>query len=511
MHQDLIVKNRLFPNWSTVLLIAGLLLSACQPQVIPLDSQHLADDANPANTEGQFSVSIQQSSNPEATPLPTRPPYQPGELVDYIAQPGDTLPILAINFNTTEEEIRLANPFIPQDATTMPPGMPMKIPIYYAPLWGSPFKILPDSHFVNSPAHQDFDTRAFVAAQPGWLNGFIGYAGGATRSGAELVDLVALNFSVSPRLLLALLEYHAGALTQPTPTPQAEIYTLLHRNPQYRGVNNQLIWTANALNDIFYTRRAGNLRSIVRQDGTLERPDPWQNAATVAMQAYFARMFSTEDYLQAISPDGFYRTYVDLFGDPWEDDQPHIPGSLTQPEFKLPFKTGSTWALTGGPHTAWGTGAPYAALDFAPPSVAGGCLPTSELVTAMAPGFVVRSEPGIVVLDLDGDGDERTGWVIFHLHIATEGRAPVGAILQTGDPIGYPSCEGGRSTGTHVHIARKFNGEWMLAEGMLAFNMEGWVAHNGPRPYLGILTRHGQTVIACECSNAASFITAGER
>ena len=38
--------------------------------------------------------------------------------------------------------------------------------------------------------------------------------------------------------------------------------------------------------------------------------------------------------------------------------------------------------------------------------------------------------------------------------------------------------EGGHVTGTHVHIARKYNGEWIPADG-LAFNLEGWVAHDG--------------------------------
>lgn len=31
----------------------------------------------------------------------------------------------------------------------MPPGMPMKIPIYYLPFWSSSYKVLPDSLFVN--------------------------------------------------------------------------------------------------------------------------------------------------------------------------------------------------------------------------------------------------------------------------------------------------------------------------------------------------------------------------
>jgi hypothetical protein len=74
--------------------------------------------------------------------------------------------------------------------------------------------------------------------------------------------------------------------------------------------------------------------------------------------------------------------------------------------------------------------------------------------------------------------------------------------------IGYPSCEGGRVTGTHVHISRKYNGEWILADGPLAYNMEGWLAHNGTEPYLGTLTKGELNVKACECSDLYSTIQA---
>jgi murein DD-endopeptidase MepM/ murein hydrolase activator NlpD len=219
----------------------------------------------------------------------------------------------------------------------------------------------------------------------------------------------------------------------------------------------------------------------------------------------FNRLYALDQYALAVSPEGFAKTYRNLFGDP-STVEPHIPGSLVQPEFSLPFERGSVWAYTGGPHTAWGVGQPLAAIDFAPPSVASGCLSTSQWATAVASGVVARSEYGEVVLDLDGDGDERTGWVVFYLHLATEGRAPVGAQLAAGDPIGHPSCEGGTSTGTHVHIARKYNGEWMLAEGMLAFNLEGWISHTGDLPYQGTLTLGNRTITARVCSNQASFI-----
>jgi len=479
-------------------LILGLawLLSACQSQVASFSAgADLAAASTPPVTSQQTPIAV-----------PTRQVFAPGELVDYTAQTGDTLPALAARFNTTVEEILEANSFIPKSATTMPPGMPMKIPIYYVPFWGSSYRIIPDSQFVNGPAMVDFDSSKFVAQQPGWLNGYKEYAAGATRSGAEIVDYVARNFSVSPTLMLALLEYHSGALTNPNPSTEATTYPMGYKALDRQGLYRQLLWSVNVLNQGYYGWRNAHLLSIEYEDGRIERFDPWQNAASVALHYYFNLLLPSNEYLAAISPDGLARTYATLFGDPWVQDKPHIPGSLEQPEMRLPFLPGGAWALTGGPHTAWGNGEPFAALDFAPPSTSSGCIPTSQWATAVAPGLVVRSETGEVVLDLDGDGDERTGWVIFYLHVGTEGRVPIGERLQTGDPVGHPSCEGGSSTGTHVHIARKYNGEWILAEGPLAFNLEGWIAHDGSKAYLGTLTRGSSTVTACVCSNSASFI-----
>ena len=266
----------------------------------------------------------------------------------------------------------------------------------------------------------------------------------------------------------------------------------------------QLIWTANTLNNLYYDIRASKLTSFDHLDGTMERPDPWQNAATVTLQVYFSKFFAGDDYTRAISPVGFAATYQALFGDPWADPHPHLPGSLRQPDLVLPFQSGKSWAYTGGPHTGWGEGAPLAAIDFAPPSVAGGCQPTDEWATAAADGVIARTETGLAVLDLDGDGDERTGWNILYLHAELAPGVVTGSQVRTGDIIGHPSCEAGRATGTHIHIARKYNGEWMLADGPVPFNLEGWIAHAGPAPYEGTLTRFGRTVTACQCSDQYS-------
>ena len=485
-----------------VLLLSILCSSACQPQVSSV-SVGLSDDS----TLIQESAATPALAEPTLAPVPTRPVYSPGELVDYIAQPGDTLPALAVRFNTSVPEILAENTFIPASATTMPPGMPMKIPIYYLPLWGSSYRIIPDSQFVYGPALIGFDTQAFVSTHPGWLKDVIGFASGANQTGAQFVDDIALNYGISPRLLLALLEYQAGALTQPTPPEDLIDYPLGFRSYQYKGLYMQLVRAADLLIDYYAGWRTGSLTEMYYPDGSQARFDPWLNASTASLQAYLNSVYRGENYDRAISAAGLARTFQELFGDPWINDQPHIPGSLAQPDFTLPFEAGHTWAYTGGPHNAWGNLRPYSALDFAPPSVASGCLPSSEWVTAVADGIVARLDGGILVLDLDGDGDERTGWNVFYLHVTNEGIAPLGAQLTRGQRLGHPSCEGGSSTGTHVHIARKYNGEWIPAEGVLAFNMEGWVAANGRLPYQGTLQRFSQTIIANQYANATSFIT----
>jgi len=475
----------------TVTLIA-LILSSCAPSGSTINIQNMITPLAPT-----------------LVPAPTsgRPAYNPGELVEYTAQGGDTIPALAARFNTTAAEIFEANPIIPREATTMPPGLPMQIPIYYLPLWGTDFKSIPDSAFVNGPAHVGFSTSAFVASSSGWLKNYRAYAGGRNRTGAEMVDYVAVNYSISPRLLLALLEYQSGALTQPE--LPASRYLLGFRRTFYDTPYLQLVIAANTLNNAYYSWREGELTEFELLDSTLTRPDPWQNAGSVALQYYFSRIYSGNEYYASIGRDGLARVYRDLFGDSWLDPATFgIPGSLQQPELRFPFRAGYIWAYTGGPHAGWGSGQPFAAVDFAPASDTSGCytVPNDVFATAMADGLVVRSDIDGVIIDLDKDGDERTGWVLFYLHLATTGRVGVGQEVKAGDPVGYPSCEGGSSTGTHIHVARKYNGEWILADGPLAFNFEGWVVRNGEDVYEGTLTRGPLTVVACTCSDEASQI-----
>jgi hypothetical protein len=108
---------------------------------------------------------------------------------------------------------------------------------------------------------------------------------------------------------------------------------------------------------------------------------------------------------------------------------------------------------------------------------------------------------------MDGDGYEQTGWTLLYLHIETRDRIPLGTWVEVGDRIGHPSCEGGRATGTHVHMARRYNGEWVPADGPLPFTLSGYVARAGTEAYQGWLIRESEIIYANTASTFETHIS----
>jgi len=371
---------------------------------------------------------------------------------------------------------------------------------------------MPDSEVVYSPSAVDFDVSAFVNQAGGYLKDQMEWhKSTGMKTGAEVLQRVAIENSINPRLLLALLEWHSFWVYGRPENPDQIKYPLGHIDPLDNQLYTQLIWTVNQLSIGYYAYREGRLTEIHFSDGVSIRLAPDLNAGTAALQYYFAQLYSGQAWVDALNLEtGFPALHARMFGNPWERAQtvePLFPPGVVQPPLTLPFAPNWVWSLTGGPHGAWEHDGAFAALDFAAGANNPGCVESMAWVAASASGLVVRTGPGLVVVDLDGDGKEQTGWVLVYLHVATKDRIPIGSWVATGDYLGHPSCEGGVATGTHLHLARKFNGEWVPADGPLPFNLEGWIAHAGEAPYKGTLTRDGKTVIACTCSNAASFIS----
>jgi LasA protease len=274
-------------------------------------------------------------------------------------------------------------------------------------------------------------------------------------------------------------------------------YPITNDTPSRTGLFRQLSWVANELNRGFYSRRVGGLNEFPLADGSLVQVSPKVNDASAALQYVLGKMMGFREWQSAVGPLGLYAGYISLFGDPSKSPGVSpIPSDLTQPELQLPFEKKQAWFFTSGPHSAWGDGAAWAALDFAPDEDQFGCFDSKAWVTATADGLVVWSADGQVVQNLDGYADEGTGWTILYMHIASAGRVEVGTKLLAGDRIGHPSCEGGPSNGTHLHLARRYNGEWIPADQNMPFILSGWVSKGDGVEYDGSLVRGDAEIFA---------------
>jgi len=508
---------------ASALLIAGV---ACARGDVQMSGGVGSGGIAPANTQAPdatqeptgymvstvFAFPTASPSHPEPISSPTLPPTPTlnagtgPESVLYESQPGDTLRTVAVRFGVVPSDLRTSQGQLPSDGL-IDPGTLLVIPKRLSEV-GPSERLIPDSELIYSPHAAEFDTLNFAAEQGGYLIRYGQYIGGKWLNGAEVVQLAAIDHSINPRILLAFVEYHSNWVTNSRqPVGNDFDYPLGIVNEEFKGLYRQLVWITNELGKGYYGWRAGTLTDLILLDGSYVRLDPTQNAGTVSLQYIFGLRSNRANWEGVLGPDGFIATYERLFGDPWSYSHPLFEPGVEQPDLILPFTEGRMWSFTGGPHGAWEREAAWAALDFAPASTESGCVPSDAWIVASAAGLVLRSENGLVVIDLDGDGREQTGWVLLYLHVATQSRVQAGIFVEQGDLIGHPSCEGGIATGTHVHMARKYNGEWILADGPLPFNLSGWVAQAGSLPYQGALNKGDETVLACTCASKETLIS----
>jgi len=515
--------NSVFRKAAYIIILIGMFLSACgtnlwgtnDPILTPTST--MTTPTGPEYTPTNFPVppTTTQSATvtPSMTVMPTEviTPGTPRPSTVYSSQSGDSLEAVALHFGVQVSDITSSGS-LPANGL-LNPGTLLIIPNLLSNVTTTPSQqVMPDSELVYSPSSQSFNIENYVSSAGGKLSTFHEYlVTVGMQSGAEGIQQMAYWSSIDPRILLAIIQYYTGWVKGPPKAGIDETYPLGFRDTRFQGLFMQLRLPVKELLAGYYGWRDGKLTELTFPDGSTLRLAPTLNAGTVAVQYMFSRRLNFADWLQVLDPDtGFPAFYSSMFGDPWERAQeigPLFPPDLAQPTFSLPFEIGVPWTLTGGPHPAWEKESAWAALDFAPPMDAEGCGESTAWVVAIDSGQIVRSETGYVVLDLDGDGFEQTGWVVLFLHIATKDRVKVGTWVNAGDHIGHPSCEGGDATGTHVHIARKYNGEWVAAGDPLPFVMSGWTAHFGSAPYKGTLTKGTQVVTASTVSVYDSQIT----
>lgn len=515
-------KKQRRPGLGIVLILILLIIAlslACARSIPSGEDQSwqppvfMGGNLTPSPTAFSFLPPTRLPGAPILSPTPDSPHQLPSiriEPAQYIVQPGDTLGIIAQNYNLSVEQIMKANKITNPDVLDV--GQKLIIPVPTPEGMGPDFKIIPDSELVYGPVSAGFDIAEFIKSQKGYLSDYREKIDEQKYTGAEIIQLITRDYSVNPRLLLALLEYQSQWVTKTNPDKNTLDYPLGWRDPQRKGLYRQLAWTANNLNRGYYLWRVNGIGTWVMADGRVVPIAATINAGTAGIQYFFSQLFNYNNWITTVSPKGIFDAYSRLFGYPFDlAVEPLLPPGLQQPAMQLPFETGVKWAFTGGPHAGWDSGSAWAALDFAPGGEALGCVQSDKWVTAIADGLITRSEDGIVMQDvndpngLPSDGLEQTGWVILYMHIESRDRAKVNAYVKAGDFLGHPSCEGGLSTGTHVHIARRYNGEWIPADQGIPFILDGWVSAGTGIEYEGYLEKNNKKIIA-EAGNSNTNI-----
>src|SRR5512143_164288 len=148
---------------------------------------------------------------PLTTPTPDRPhtlptPRQAAQ--QYVVAAGDTLGSIAEAYGVSVQDLERANNLNSDGLLSI--GQSVNVPAPSLGEAGSSFKIIPDSELVYGPGSAQFDIAAYIQSRNGYLASYTQDINEQVFTGAQVVERVAQNYSVNPRLLLALLDYRSN-------------------------------------------------------------------------------------------------------------------------------------------------------------------------------------------------------------------------------------------------------------------------------------------------------------
>ncbi|MCI0520429.1 MAG: LysM peptidoglycan-binding domain-containing protein, partial [Chloroflexi bacterium] len=242
-------------------------------------------EATAAATALPFLPPTRLPGAPILTPTPDDPHEMPHARTDteqYVVQFGDTLGLIAQRYGVTLEQLIAANSL--PNPNLLDVGQTLAVPAPQPQGVGPSFKVIPDSELVYGPASAVFDIESFVHSQGGYLAKYHEDLDGVTYSGAQVVARVAREFSVNPRLLLAVLQYQSNWLTKSDLGQARKDYPMGIQEEWRKGLYRQLSWAANNLNRGYYLWRANAAATWLLADGSVAPIDPSINAGTAGVQ-----------------------------------------------------------------------------------------------------------------------------------------------------------------------------------------------------------------------------------
>ena len=147
--------------------------------------------------------------------------------------------------------------------------------------------LMPDSDVVDSPSALDFDVEKFVASAGGYLSTYkepTSNASSGWNTGAQVIERVAIESSINPRLLLSLLEFESHWVFGQPANLQQTTYPMGYVEFSHKTLYSQLNWAVEQIDVGYYYWREGLLTELTFKDGSKLRLAPPLNAGTVAVQ-----------------------------------------------------------------------------------------------------------------------------------------------------------------------------------------------------------------------------------
>ena len=182
---------------------------------------------------------------------------------------GDTSEALANRFGVDPGEIQWDRPVQEQSQYQglIDPGQVLVIPNRLGETTPSS-RLLPDSELIFSATAVDFDPAAYVQEQGGYFSQYLeSIWSGLPQDGAAVVSEVAIENSINPRLLLALLEYRCGCIRGDLKEGIDPVYLADVGEWKHNGLYRQLVWLASQMEEGYYGWRAGTLTQLTFEDG----------------------------------------------------------------------------------------------------------------------------------------------------------------------------------------------------------------------------------------------------
>ena len=285
------------------------------PPTVPLPAS-VTPTLTPTDT-ATFTITPTSIPFVTSTPLPTQstpnvsgtallPTFDVPTIL-YYSQSGDTLPAVATRFDVSLSDIR-SNVDIPQTAL-INPGTLLLIPKRITDPTTPNIQLIPDSELVFSATAVKFDIAGYINQSGGNLSTYREYLGSTGwTTGADEIKRAAIENSINPRLLLAVLEYESHWVRGRPLDALHTDYPMGYENQFTKGLFLQLEWAVNQLSTGYYGWRAGTLTTLTFTDGTTLRIDPRLNAGTVALQYFFAQLHSQSQWAQIVSSEsGIFR------------------------------------------------------------------------------------------------------------------------------------------------------------------------------------------------------------